>query len=199
MKSTIEREQMEAFLPGSITAGTQAGYAAKWTRWLGSQVVFVSMTYWTSKTKNKTVSLDEKDSGDLLMLNDLVEWIVESRVETHDLLTTRYWQGNKRTVLRKEVREAIKTVCHKLGLPQKHFSTKSLRSGFATHYKRCDGDIEHRNARGGWAPGSMVPDTKYDFNVPRGAFSLGSTTSSGLTVEGMRSLIPSDSAREGRR
>ena len=33
--STVEREQMEAFLPGSITTGTEAGYAAKWTHWLG--------------------------------------------------------------------------------------------------------------------------------------------------------------------
>ena len=134
----------------------------------GAEVTFASMTYWTSQTKNETVTLDAKDHGDLLLLNDLVEWTINSKVESDDPFTTRYWHGTKRTVIRKEVREAIKRVCSQLGLPQKHFSTRSLRSGFATHYKKCHGDTEHRNVRGGWAPGSMVPDNNYDFDVPRG-------------------------------
>jgi integrase len=59
------------------------------------------------------------------------------------------------------------------GLPKKHFSCKSLRSGFSTHAKVNGMSSSEVNKRCGWAEGSTVPDKHYVRNMhSRGAFAL---------------------------
>ena len=149
----------------------------------GAQVTHAALKFWTSKTASKSVSLDR--STEIPLLDDLVQWVRRSGVRSFDDICTRYWKGSRRTVTSKDVREAIKGVCVKHGLPSKRYSTKSMRSGFATNYHLCNGDPSERNEGGGWSLSSKVPTTHYDFAAPRGALSLGKN-SEGLSVQSMR-------------
>lgn len=149
----------------------------------GAEVKFASIHYWTSKTASKSLTLDHMTAVPLL--KDLVEWICKSGAKPGECVCSRYWNGRKRTVTSKDVRYAIKHACLRNGLPAERYSSKSLRSGFATHYTLCNGDTKERDASGGWAEGSSVPAAHYDFAPLKGALSLNSK-SQGLSIDDMR-------------
>ena len=148
----------------------------------GSFVQSAALRFWTA---SKTVMLDHKTT--LPLLSDLVEWIVRSGVQANDVLCSRYWDGRYRAITTKDVRSAIKRVCSGLNLPSSRYSTKSLRSGFATHFTLCEGVVHDRNSSGGWSSKSSVPEAHYDFAPSRGALALLNTTNS-LSVTEMRRM-----------
>jgi hypothetical protein len=153
-------------------------------------VLTITFDYLTSKTAHKRAILCADADGDALLLNDTVEWLLRSGVMGDDELTTRYFAGKRKVVTSRNVRDAIKRCCADLGLNPAKFSTKSMRSGFTTQYSVSEASCVQRNARGGWKKGSTVPDRHYDFNVPKGALSLGISTGSSLSISDMFRLAP---------
>jgi hypothetical protein len=126
-------EELRGYLAGS------AGY----------RVVAVDITYHTSKTVGKKSVLKACDAGEVELIGDLVEWVLRSGVMAADRLTDRYFKGRRKSLLPKEVRETVKSFCKGIGLDRTRFFTKSMRSGYATHYSACEGSASGRNARGG--------------------------------------------------
>jgi site-specific recombinase XerD len=64
---------------------------------------------------------------------------------------TRYCidKGTRKVVIRKDVSVALEKAADFLGLPEKHFSCKSLRSGFGTHAMANGMSSRDVNKRGG--------------------------------------------------
>jgi hypothetical protein len=91
---------------------------------------------------------------------------------------------------------ALKQAADFFGLPIKHFSTKSLRSGFGTHAKANGMRRSEVNKRGGWAEGSTIPDKHYVRKMhSKGAFAL-SHSASGDQMHGIdeiRRILPATS------
>jgi hypothetical protein len=182
-------------LTGHVTVAPGGDRARQALASSSASVTEITMKYWTSKTAEKTAVLQASDNGDVLLLNDLTEWVLKSGVEEHENLTTRHWvtgdKDSSRTTIRRDIREQIKITCRALGLNPLHFATKSLRSGFTTQYGTSGYDPRERNARGGWAKKSVVPDTNYDFTVGKGAFSVAASSGVSLTVNDMKRLVKS--------
>ena len=125
-----------------------------------------------------------------MLIGDVIDWLLKSGVRGKDELTTRYYGGNRKVVIRKDVNAVIKAACTRHGLDDNKFSTKSLRSGFATHYSICGGSSVDRDTRGGWTAGSSVPKLHYDHHAPKGAISLGVSSGLGLSISDMRRMAP---------
>ena len=72
-------------------------------------------------------------------------------VKCDDELLSKYSSsGKKKTVIRKDVRKAIKNAAVEIGLPPENFSNKSLRSGFRFHViANGRGECEMKRG-GGW-------------------------------------------------
>lgn len=149
------------------------------------ELISICLHYDTTKTVANSVVLEADEAGDAVVMEDLLEWVLKSGVEENDELLTRYWMSesgaipSRKVVTRKAVREAIKETCKSFGLDEKRFSTKSMRSGFASAYKACGEEDADRNALGGWARSSKVPDKHYTTKKPIGAMSLGAGLSIG--------------------
>ena len=163
----------------------------------------VDMVYATSKTSRKVKSLIEnpktllrRTEVESMVLDDLLLWFIHSQVQETDELLTRYSStGSRKVVIRKDVRTAIKAAVSGMGLPPKHFSTKSLRSGFGTHVTANGMNATEMKSRGGWVLTSNVPDNHYVRHMhSRGALAL-STSGSGVQMHGVgeiaRMLPPS--------
>ena len=161
-----------------------------------NMVQSVDMLYVTSKTSGKVKSLVEnpKTIGrnseiESIVLDDLLTWILYSKVQEDDELLTRYSAtGSRKVVIRKDVRNAIKEAVSGMGLPPKHFSTKSLRSGFGTHAVANGMDMEDMKVRGGWVKDSDVPVKYYIRSMnSKGALAM-SSSSSGIQRHGVSEI-----------
>ena len=103
-----------------------------------------------------------------------MQWMLYSIGKNEDELLSRYCDKNrKKTVIRKDVRYAIKDTLTEMGLPPKHFSNKSLRSGFTTHVIANGMENDKMKGGGGWTVSSQVPNNRYTHQMKdRGAFAL---------------------------
>jgi integrase len=103
-----------------------------------------------------------------------MQWMLYSIGKNEDELLSRYCDKNrKKTVIRKDVRYAIKDTLTEMGLPPKHFSNKSLRSGFTTHVIANGMENDKMKGGGGWTVSSQVPNNRYTHQTKdRGAFAL---------------------------
>ena len=142
------------------------------------QVLSVDFVVVTGKTQNsKTFARTAKTIGrgsvfEELLLEDLCEWMLVSGVLVDDEFVTRYAPetGTRKVLTAKELRTAVKAIVEKLGFPPEQFSSKSLRSGFATHMASCGITREDMLSRGGWSLKSRVPESHYINSFSRGAY-----------------------------
>ena len=164
-------------------------------------IVSVDLYYLSSKTSRKVKSvvrhpkhLARRSAVEEIVLNDLLHWILHSGVKGDDELLSRYCdKGRKKTVIRKDVRYAIKDTVLEMGLPPNSFSNKSLRSGFSSHViANGMGDDEMKRG-GGWTATSQVPNNHYTHQMrDRGALAL-ATSETGCQSLGMpeiRRMLP---------
>jgi hypothetical protein len=163
----------------------------------GYRVRSLSLHFYSSKKASGVVELVSDDPGDAILVGDVAEWLRRSAVGSDDYLTDRYFLGRRKSVTAKAVRSAVKSFCASRGLDPARFSTKSMRSGFATHYSTCGGNAEERNARGLWAKGSTVPERHYTYGGARGAFSLGTSSGKGLSLRDMARMSGAGTSRRG--
>jgi hypothetical protein len=143
------------------------------------------------------VELVSADPGDAILVENVAEWLRRSGVRSEDYLTDRYFLGRRKSVTANAVRSAIKSFCASRGLNPTRFSTKSMRSSFATHYSICGGSVEERNTRGLWARGSNVPDRHYTYGGARGAFSLGTSSGKGHSLQNMARMSGAGASGRG--
>jgi hypothetical protein len=167
-----------------------------------SMVKSVDLVFMSSKTSRKVKSVIKEPKTiargtwmESTVLDDILAWVHYSCVKEDDELLTRYCSvtGNRKVVIRKDVTLALKQAADAFGLPIKHFSTKSLRSGFGTHAKANGMSSSDVNMRGGWAEGSIIPDKHYVRKMhSQGAFAL-SLSASGDQMHGIdeiRRMLP---------
>jgi hypothetical protein len=156
----------------------------------------VDMVYVTSKTSRKVKSLVEnpktlsrRTEVESMVLDDLLLWFIHSQVQETDELLTRYSSaGSRKVVIRKDVLTAINLALSGAGLPQKNFSTKSLRSGFGTHVTANGMNASEMKSRGGWVARFRVPDNHYVRHMhSRGALAL-SSSGSGVQMHGVSEI-----------
>ena len=159
-----------------------------------SNVKSVDMIYVTSETSRKVKSpvenpkiISRNSDVKSTVLDDICLWVVHSNVQEADELLTRYSADGKRKVaIRKDVRVAIKAAASFAGLPPKHFSTKSLRSGFGTHAMAYGMSSNDMKVRGGWVKESDVPEKYSVRNMnSKGALAL-RTLTSGTQKHGLK-------------
>mmetsp|Transcript_7938 Transcript_7938/g.11218 ORF Transcript_7938/g.11218 Transcript_7938/m.11218 type:complete len:349 (+) Transcript_7938:462-1508(+) len=98
------------------------------------------------------------------LLDDLIQWVLYSGTKDDDYLCTRYLgkELKGRSTTKKDISTALKRGAEALGLDPKKYSSKSLRGGFTTAAKGAAMPEEELLMRGGWAPGSKVPDVFYN-------------------------------------
>ena len=126
----------------------------------------------TSKTRNgvrapvQTWEIGRGNDQEETLLRDLCTFMVDSGVKGTDPFCTRYgpdskgvWKG--KSVTAKDLSRAVKEAAEAFELPGKHFSGKSLRSGYATHMEKCEVSREKYLRRGGWSTKSQVPQKHY--------------------------------------
>ena len=101
------------------------------------------------------------------------------------------WKG--KSVTAKGLSRAVKVAAEVFDLPGKHFSGKSLRSGYVAHMEKCEVSREEYLRRGGWSTKSQVPQKHYIHRVVRGAFSTGLGVEGeavGMSVSDISALVP---------
>ena len=163
-------------------------------------VISVDIVVVTGKTQHRaSFSREARTIGrgsafETLLLEDLCQWMVVSRVLGKDEFVARYAPvtNTRKVVTRNALSTAVKEACIAFGLPAARFSAKSLRSGFATHMTVCGISREDMVARAGWSTKSKVPDLHYIKAYVRGAMATamgpeGEVT--GLGVAGARRML----------
>jgi len=132
-------------------------------------VISVEIMVVTGKTQRRASFFREArtigrgSAFETLLLEDLCQWMVVSRVSGKDEFVARYApvSNNRKVVTRNALSTAVKEACTALSLQAARFSAKSLRSGFATHMTVCGISREDMVARAGWSTKSKVPDLHY--------------------------------------
>ena len=161
-----------------------------------ANILSCDLYFLSSKTSGKVKSvvrhpkhLARRSTIEDTVLNDLIQWMLHSGVQCDDELLSRYsTAGRKKTVIRKDVKTAIKSTVAEMGLPAENFSNKSLRSGFSSHViANGMGECEMKRG-GGWTENSQVPSNHYTHQMrDRGALAL-ATSGTGVLSLGMSEI-----------
>ena len=168
-----------------------------------AEIIFV-----TSKTTGSLKSLQyvpktlgRRSSAESSLLDDLIQWVLYSGTKDQDRLLCRYAGSDSRSrcITKKDVSSALKAGALVLGLDPKRYSSKSLRCGFTSAAKRANIPREELLLRGGWVPGSKVPDVFYTTyeGGGRGGMALMSDDSDEVTSSDESSLELKESAARG--
>ena len=112
-----------------------------------------------TRSSNSIYKTNEIDSQ---LINDIINWIIHSGVKAGDELLTRYFNGHRKVITRKEVTNAIKYVGQCNNIPSKRLNTRSLRKGFATGAAMSGLSEDQVKAKGGWS--SKVAKLHYTSN-----------------------------------
>ena len=146
------------------------------------------------RVKEKLIA--RRHEGEERLLDDLVEWFTHSGVGPEDELFSRYAMVRGRMTLKRlwprNVRKGVKDACVEAGLDPRFFSAHSLRKASQTHMSAMGASMSDRLDRGGYAEGSMVPSTTYDYNAAgHGALSSSSIAGGKAPgVEDVRRYLP---------
>ena len=134
-------------------------------QWSISDVVQINLNFLTNKTTSSTQTLVASKPCCLLrrttlesqLVNDIVEWIINSQVNEEDELLCRYWNGKRKVVTRKSVANSLKFIGSLNQLPTHRINTRSLRKGFASNGS-VNGALNQQMLceRGGWKIGSKT-------------------------------------------
>lgn len=109
-------------------------------------------------------------------LDDLARFVILSGSRSGDELFSFRKEGGAKLCLRaRTVRQELKNQCSLQGLPPDHFSSHSLRKGAITHMRATGASEDDRRDRGGYADGSQLIHTTYNY-----ATGLGPLAASGL-------------------
>ena len=104
-------------------------------------------------------------------LDDLVAWLLHSKLAAEDLIFTRYVVKTaggkvfKKRLSAEMVRSAVKDMAVRAGLPPNRFSAHSLRKGGMSQMRGLGASSDDRRDRGNYADGSNVYDTVYDYST----------------------------------
>ena len=123
----------------------------------------------TSKTAgsengtNLKIDIQRRTEMEEELLEDLCLWFVMAKTMDGDtMFTKRHPAGSrKKTLTKRELREAIRSVAESMELNPDVYTNKSLRIGFATQCAEWGVPIEERNRRGGWTNKSTTPEKHY--------------------------------------
>ena len=141
------------------------------------------------------------------LLVDMCRFMVVSGVKEGDPFCSRWARSRTGTMTRKvvtshDLSEAVKDAGEAFGIARIHFSSKSLRSGFASHMAACGVSREQYLSRGGWSLKSRVPEKHYIHQTARGSFSTamdGDGEVTGLGVGKVLSMLPVGQLQVARR
>lgn len=130
------------------------------------------------KAVNKPKLIARRSAAEAQFLDDLIRFIVFSRSEPGDeLFCIRKEDGTKVTLRARTVRQELKNQCSLQGLPPGLFSSHSLRKGAITHMRAAGVTENDRRDRGGYAAGSQLMFSTYDY-----ATGLGPLAANGLDL-----------------
>ena len=139
-------------------------------------------------------TIERRSEWERVFLDCFVEWLMRANAEGKDELFTVRAGRSVTTLRRKEVNAVIKEVAVVNGLPQKNFSSKSLRGGFSTQCDREGVPMGVSNARGMWAQGSRVQEGHYLSQIGgEGVMAMG--TDKEMSVPELRRLAQADARR----
>ena len=82
-----------------------------------------------NRNANVIARTNTKDSQ---LVDDIINWILNSGVNGNDELLTRYYNNRRKVVTRKEVTDGLQFVAELNGIPKNRINTRSLRKGYAT-------------------------------------------------------------------
>ena len=168
------------------------------------RVSCVDVSIVTTKITNKSSAgrvvnrIGRGNAFESAAVDDICAFQVLSRVKSTDKFCTRYAPTNRgklsrKTVINKDLSNAIKDAAESLGLPRIIFSPKSLTSGYATYQVECGVTWEAMTSRGGWSKTSSVPRRHYIFENARGPLCTAVDSQGvvqGLGLEGLKGFLP---------
>lgn len=112
-----------------------------------------------SKDPNVIARTNRNDSQ---LVDDLINWILKSGVKDGDELLTRYFNGKRKVVTRKQITNGLKYIAELNDIPVNRINTKSLRKGFATSAAMSGMSEEQIKSKGAWS--SKVAKLHYTKN-----------------------------------
>jgi hypothetical protein len=125
-------------------------------------------------------------------LNNLIEFVVRAGGKgDEELFGFRKQDGQRVVLTARSVRDEMKDIASRNGLPPNYFSAHSLRKGSITHMRAQGATEDDRRDRRSYAAGSQVMHTTYDY-----AIGLGPLASNELdrgrepTLSDVKRLIP---------
>ena len=151
------------------------------------------------KTLIKPKVVGRRSIEESMLLDDLMDFMVNSRSTGKDELFSFRCEGGTRVKLRsKDVREALKDVCEENDLDPDYFSSHSLRKGTITEMRSLGASEDDRRDRGNYAPNSQVMNITYDYGTGIGPLASNSLAGGHKpTIEDVRRLIPPARKVEG--
>lgn len=120
---------------------------------------------------SKKKLIGRRSSEESQWLDDLVVWLVYSKLAAEDLIFTRYKAKTvggkvfKKRLSAEMVRGAVKGMAINAGFPPDRFSAHSLRKGGMSQMRGLGASSDDRRDRGNYADGSNVYDTVYDYST----------------------------------
>jgi len=174
------------------------------TKGQSDAVEFVELVFLTSKTVRKVVTnvVNVKKVGrstpeETILLQDLCEWMVHAKPKVDDEITCRYAQReqgkariDRKVITAAEVNWAIKALAVYLKLPPEMFSSRSLRSGLASHLTAQGVSTEVRNHIGNWTEKSRVVDNHYAHKAASGGAFAGDLEGPGVwSMEEVKHMV----------
>lgn len=117
---------------------------------------------------NPPVIIDRSTGNQEQLMKDLLHWVVISGCLEEDELLTRYHNGVRKCLTRKQVTSELKKMAMLAGINENRIGTRSLRVGYATQQSVEQGGKldEPSKMRAGWSSKSRVPDRIYVRPMP---------------------------------
>jgi hypothetical protein len=144
------------------------------------------------KITTKAKLIGRRSAAESDFLNNLIEFVVRAGGKgDEELFGFRKQDGQRVVLTAKSVRDEMKDIAPRNGLPPNYFSAHSLRKGSITHMRAQGATEDDRRDRGSYAAGSQVMHTTYDY-----ATGLGPLASNELdrgrepTLTEVKRLIP---------
>ena len=143
------------------------------------QIVEYRMLAASSKGKVavKPKLIGRRSTEEEAFMSDILDFLAHSGATgKEEPLSFRRSDGHHAALRARAVRDELKTICRRNGLPPDYFSSHSLRKGAITQMRALGSSEDDRRDRGNYAPGSQVMNNTYDYASGMGPLAANSLT-----------------------
>jgi hypothetical protein len=140
--------------------------------WDPARVASVALDHLTSKYGPvANLGIGRRTVAESAILDKVITWAMLCRPKADEPFLTRYgttargWRNQRRVIRSSDIKKVLQLGAKSLGLPERYFSTKSLRQTGITELGYCQVTKAQSNQRSGHHPDSDVGERYYNFGL----------------------------------